>query len=91
MTGLLMLYQRVGVQLRIAKGGHLGDPAAIFGADVEAGADLVRKAGSVEAADFSLLLHVQRSGAGVADGQEDEAAGPASTNGLKFLKTKERT
>ena len=67
---------------RQAEGGHLGDHAAEFGADIKAGADLARDAGSVDGADLGLLLDVDVRGAGVADGQEDERARSGLDKGI---------
>jgi hypothetical protein len=75
----------------IAECRHLGHPAAILGANIEAGADLVGKSGSVDAADFSLLFYVERRGPELTMGKKMKPPGPPSTNGLKFLKTKDLT
>ena len=77
MAGSYMLNQLLVVKLSLlgsnAEGGHLGHQSAIFGANVEAGADLIGEACAVHAANFGLLLGVESRGAGVDDGQEDES------------------
>src|ERR1700757_4742785 len=51
---------------------HLGHPAAVFSADVEAGTDLIGKTRAVEATHLGLLLGVDQRGARVANGQKDQ-------------------
>ena len=73
-VGIVDVVPAIGSELVVAEGGHLGDEAAIFRADVEAGADFIGDAAAIEPTNRGLLLHVEVGGAGIADGQKDERA-----------------
>src|ERR1700721_194406 len=62
----------VGDENGVTERGHFGDHAAVLGANIEAGADLIRNADSVNSADFGGLLYIQRLGARVANRLKNE-------------------
>src|SRR5271155_4054660 len=67
----------VGIEFRGAgqpEAGHLADDASVFGANIEAGADLVGDAAAVKANDRRLALGVQCLSSKVANGAPEQSA-----------------
>src|ERR1700723_3376423 len=75
----------VGDKNGITESWYLGDQAAVLGADIEAGADLIGNAGSVDGADFGDLFHVQRLRARVAHRLKEEGPRAGFDKRIPFL------
>src|SRR6202012_1502865 len=79
----------VGAQFvaREVEGWRLDDEAAIFGANVEAGADLVGDTSAIQATDVGVLADAgqQLVGSGVVNGREDQARDAGFDEGIEVL------
>jgi len=89
--GCKCLYHLLVLNSVLTESGHLGDHAAELSANVEAGADLVGDAGSIDGAHLGLLLDIQVCVPELRMGRKINAPGPASIKGLYLRKLKVRT